>query len=1236
MKSSVHLSISYFLRKKYNMANEFHPISMEQLTSWIFQELEKNNSIFGIPRSLFFTPKATDRFAISKYNQYLITPIGVAAGPHSQMAQNIIVAWLCGARFIELKTVQTMDELQIVRPCIDAEDEGYNVEWSQELKISESYEEYMRAWVLIHALHHKLGFPGETPGVIFNLSVGYNLEGLQKPNMQWYLQKMTGKSNVEKREYVRIVSQYYPDIQEIEIPDAMVSTVTLSTMHGCPPHEIEKIATYLMQEWHLHTSVKLNPTLLGPQQIRQILNHDLGFTDVEVMDSTFDHDLRYSDAIHIIQRLQQTAQQLGVIFGLKLTNTLEVRNFRTVFDPKEKMMYMSGRALHPISIHVGLKLMEDFGGDLLLSFSAGVDAFNVADLMTCGMKTVTVCSDILKSGGYLRMRQYLENLQSAISACQAENIHEYTVKTAAKQSSFAEQLLALLQKNPQQQNSWWTTTEQCQNFVPYFIAQLPQQGLSGTLSTWAKDHHLSLANLQSNIQYITNLCSLINLRQYAPSTLTNRMYHKHTFLTGKSKTKRKLGLFDCIVAPCTEECPVNQKVPQYMAALRDGRFQEAIDIIRMDSALPTILGCVCDHLCEHTCVRTYLDEPLAIRAVKRFIMSQEKPVSSSMPSATSPHPETTAQAASQPAQTTASASSVSAPDQAAPKHRAPALASPVKVAIVGGGPGGITAAYFLAKAGYQVTILEARGYLGGMVAGTIPQYRLPEAAIFQDLKALETLGVNILYHQQVGKHFTLEDLQKQGFQHIIITIGAQKAKKMEIPGEDSQGCLDALNFLRSVREGHPLPLGQRVGIIGAGDTAMDCARTAWRLLKSGQVILIYRRTISEMPADREEIEALQQEGIQIMELTAPLEVIHQDGKMTALRCIQMRLGNRDRSGRRKPEPIPGSEFNLPLDTVISAISQNSDAEFLAKAPAKFNAKGYLEVNPETMETSIPNVYAGGDISQDGPASIVKACGDARKIVASIRRKQENLTTQEIPTEEISVAQALRNRSQRQFRVTLPTRPAPQRKDFGEVALNLTLEQAQKEASRCLECQKMCSICVSVCPNMALHTYRTMPFTMHLPELEIVNGEIRWGVKQTWSVDQPFQIVVFADFCNQCGNCVSFCPTSGQPYQDKPRFFLHKPDFIIQENNAFMLFKDEEARIIHGRFHNELHELLLDGELVYRTPKLEMHLNSQNLEIQDMCLLANLPDGKISLASCATLLALLQGLGTSMPYLPSAR
>ncbi|HNW37117.1 MAG TPA: putative selenate reductase subunit YgfK, partial [Candidatus Ozemobacteraceae bacterium] len=348
------------------------------------------------------------------------------------MAQNLIAAWLCGSRYLELKTIQTLDELNVSKPCIDAQDEGYNCEWSQELRLDDSFDEYLNAWILLHMLNHKLGRHNTSRGrgFIFNMSVGYNLEGIKKPNVQRFLDRMAN-ARAEKEAKIAAVAKLYPAIRDLDIPDRMSDNITLSTMHGCPPDEIEKIGMYLVKERGYHTTIKLNPTLLGPAELRHILNDVLGFV-TNVPDEAFGHDLKYPDAVKLIQNLRAASAEQKTQFSLKLTNTLESVNHKDVFPPNEKMMYMSGRALHPISIRVAAKLQNEFDGQLDLSFSAGADCFNLPHLIACGIKPVTVSSDVLKPGGYARQHQYLEELASQMHAENADSIESFILRRAGR------------------------------------------------------------------------------------------------------------------------------------------------------------------------------------------------------------------------------------------------------------------------------------------------------------------------------------------------------------------------------------------------------------------------------------------------------------------------------------------------------------------------------------------------------------------------------------------------------------------------------------------------------------------------------------------------------------------------------------------------------------------------------------------------------------------------------------
>jgi len=380
------------------------------LLKWILKEYSENHSIFGIHRSQFYVPRRHTPYATPNlFGSHLGTPIGPAAGPATQLTQNIIASWLSGARFIELKTVQIMDELEIPRPCIDMEDEGYNVEWSQELRLHESISEYVKAWALIHILNRHLGWEERAPlGTIFNMSVGYNLEGIQSDPMTHFMDIM-GDASQEIAEIRAYLAKEYPQFADIEIPAQLTNNVTLSTMHGCPPDEIERIARYLIEERGLHTTVKLNPTLLGRSRVDEILHDALGFTEIHIPDSAFEHDLKYDRALSLIRSLQTSAAAKGVAFGVKLSNTLAMSNHRNALPGNE--MYMSGRALYPITMNLFNVLAHEFDGKLNVSYSAGADAVNTPTILSCGALPVTVASDLLKPGGYSRMVQYLENLE---------------------------------------------------------------------------------------------------------------------------------------------------------------------------------------------------------------------------------------------------------------------------------------------------------------------------------------------------------------------------------------------------------------------------------------------------------------------------------------------------------------------------------------------------------------------------------------------------------------------------------------------------------------------------------------------------------------------------------------------------------------------------------------------------------------------------------------------------------
>jgi putative selenate reductase len=554
-------------------------------------------------------------------------------------------------------------------------------------------------------------------------------------------------------------------------------------MHGCPPDEVEKIGRYFVEERRLHTTIKLNPTLLGPQRLRQILNDQLGF-EAEVPDLAFEHDLKFAAAVALIKSLLASAEKVGVGFNLKLTNTLETTNDHQNLPDNEQMVYMSGRALHPISVHLAVRLQEEFNGQLDISFSAGTDCFNLSDILAGGLRPVTVCSDILKPGGYGRLSQYLEEISTRFAETGVDTIDSY-IKTRA------------------QADSLWQA-------------------------------------------------ALQNLKTYAASVVEDRTYHKSNFPYDNIKTPRELTAFDCVQAPCVTTCPASQDIPSYMYYTAMGNYQKALDVILETNPFPNMQGMVCDHLCQYKCTRMNYDRSLLIREIKRFVAQQQ--------------------------------------DRIVPRQ--PAAPNGLKVAVIGAGPSGLACAYFLALAGFTVDIYETKDIPGGMAADGIPGFRLDDDSLKKDIDGIVALGVKIHYGSAVNsKRF--EQLRNT-YQYVYIAVGAQSGLNLGIPGEDAPGVFDQIGFLKAVNRNRAPELGKRVVVIGGGNSAMDAARTANRLVgPDGRVSIVYRRTLEEMPADLEEIEATMAEGVELIELTAPECLLVEDGRVKSNVCFKMELGDTD-------------------------------------------------------------------------------------------------------------------------------------------------------------------------------------------------------------------------------------------------------------------------------------------------------------------------------------------------------
>ena len=1010
------------------MEKKFQTVGVERIARWVFDALEKEE-IMGLPRSSVRFPDA--RLTTECCGKSLAIPLGVAAGPHTQLAQNIVSAWLCGARFIELKTVQMLDQIEVPRPCIDSADLTFNCEWSQELTLDESFEEYIGAWVLIHALAHKLNQP---PGVIFNMSVGYDLKGIQSDKVQRFIRRMRDAS-AEMPRVIDAVARVVSWVREVPIPTHMSSLVTLSTMHGCPPSEIERIASYFLDDLAIDTWVKLNPTLLGPDLLRGILNATLGH-DVVVEDAAFEHDPKFDDAMKMVSNLADLARRKGRCFGVKLTNTLEVSNRRRVFPPKEKSMYMSGRALHPLTVTLAHKVTEALDGRVPISFCGGADAFNYPTLVADGVYPVTTCTDLLKPGGYARLAQYVDNLTSCLDRLEASSIEDFIRKQAG-------------------------------------------------------------APTGANVQQLARE----NLERHALQVLADRRWRAR-IKPLDTKGRRKLEPFDCIEAPCQEACPTHQDIPDYMRFVAEGSPQAALDVIVQTNALPAITGRVCDHPCVRQCVRNHYETPLAIRAIKRHAVDH------------GPKPNASRK-----------------------------LTGSLHVAIVGAGPMGLSAAYYLALAGVNVTIFETKQAPGGMASSVIPRYRLPDEPIALDMERVQQLGVQFEFGVRVGKDLSLDEIRSRGFDNIVLAAGAQEGRRLQIEGQDAQGVYDALDFLDAVRRDKLPRIGPNVLVVGGGNSAMDAARTAVRLVgKQGKVTVVYRRMMEQMPADPDEIEACLTEGVVIEPLRAPLRVQHANGRITHLVCGHMKLGEVDSSGRPRPVPIEGMESAIECDTLIVGISQQAVLDFLGSETPQFAKDGSIVIDPDTCETSIMGLFAGGDLAR-GPSSIIQAVADGRRVARCICERNGIADSVVAPRpHKLSKAELMARRSVRVEPEQVPEFSLDKDNVFGEVEGPYGLDEAVREANRCLACHTLCSLCVTVCPNRANQTYELTPFSVELPVLTVRDGQLLVDSTERFALDQPYQVVNIADFCNECGNCTTFCPTSGRPYGDKPRIHLSRKDY----------------------------------------------------------------------------------------------
>lgn len=957
------------------MSEVMTPMSFEQLVEWVLQEKKKRGTVFGQHHAY----RADGTHNRTMFGRTLETPIGPAAGPHTQMTQNIVAAYYAGSRFFELKTVQIMDGEELAacinRPCIKADDEGYNCEWSTELTVPQAMEEYIKAWFLLKVIAKEFGL-GDMNGFQFNVSVGYDLAGIQSPKVDTFLNSMKHAEDTEIFKHCKAYLLEHADwfehvtTEDIEqIPPEICNSVTLSTLHGCPPQEIERIAMYLLTEKGFHTFVKCNPTLLGYEFVRKTMD-EMGYDYIQFGDFHFKDDLQYEDAVPMLTRLMNTAKERNLEFGVKITNTFPVDVKQNELPSEE--MYMSGKSLYPLSISLAAKLAKEFDGRLRISYSGGADYYNIERIVDAGIWPVTVATTLLKPGGYQRLTQMAKLLDK-------ENA-PFEKVDAESAGKLAEEAV----KDP---------------------------------------HHVK-----------------------AMKPLPSR------------KMKKEVPLMDCFVAPCKEGCPIHQDITTYLQLVGEEKYEEAMEVITEKNPLPFITGTICAHNCMSKCTRNFYETPVHIREMK--LKAAENGYEALLE-----------------------------------KLPVPAVTKAGKAAVIGGGPAGMAAAYFLRKGGMEVTLFEAKESLGGVVRHVIPPFRISEDAIEKDAEILRKMQVDIHCNTKVE---SLEELKKQGYTKIVLAVGAPVQGSLKL---ESGMPKNALEFLAEFKQTDgKVSLGKHVVVIGGGNTAMDTARAAKRNAGVEHVYLIYRRTRRYMPADEEELVMALEDGVEFKELLSPVKL--ENGQLF---CKVMQLSDYDVSGRRGVTET-GETVWVPADTVIAAVGEKVPTDWYQANGLAVSEKGRLYVDEKTLKTSDDNVYAAGD-GLYGPATVVEAIRDGRKVAEAIAGEVLACDFDKLAEEE---------------------------KVYAKRGVLKEEQKETKEAGRCLGCSTICENCVEVCPNRA-------NIAIQVPGME------------------KHQIIHVDYLCNECGNCKSFCPYSSAPYLDKFTLFETEADMENSKNQGFAVLDQETRR-----------------------------------------------------------------------------
>jgi formate dehydrogenase major subunit len=548
---------------------------------------------------------------------------------------------------------------------------------------------------------------------------------------------------------------------------------------------------------------------------------------------------------------------------------------------------------------------------------------------------------------------------------------------------------------------------------------------------------------------------------------------------------------------CENECPVNTRAPHYISAIAREDYDRAFEINRADNLFPAILGRICVHPCEEKCRRGLLiDSPISICSLKRA--SADFKTSS-------------------------------------PRYEKSFIKRGKRIAIIGAGPSGLSAANDLARMGYAVTIFESFPIAGGMLNVGIPPYRLPREVVEQAIEEVKRLGVEVMTKTPVGKELNLEKLKKD-YDAVYIAAGAHKAEKLGIPGEALQGVSHGVTFMRRVNLKEELRIGSKVAVVGGGNTAMDAARSSFRL-GAREVFILYRRTREEMPVDPRELDQVEEEGIKIHYLTQPIRVLSKDGvAVSGVRCIRNRLGEPGRDGRRRPIPMEGSEFDIDIDLLIPAVSQSPDLTFLPEEIGLEISKwDRLAVNPETSETNVSGIFAGGDFVT-GPRDVIRVIADGRKAAQSIHsflsheafEKKKGTFT---PAPEVHIDPDL----EKIPRQKMDTLLIEERKSIDrEVELGFSKEAAIREAARCLQCHLftifdrtrciLCGGCVDICPKSCFRMTRLDEIEGDEKFSKLIESLYGASTEKAEKLHLATAMIKDESRCIQCSLCARRCPT----------------------------------------------------------------------------------------------------------------